>query len=1311
MRTPLYGICIVSGFLLLCAMPQRLLAQADFTASVSSGCSPLVVNFNAVAPGAVAYTWDFGNGNFSALPDPGATYLSGGQFTVSLTVTYAGGSTATVSKPAFIQVFSPPQPDFSASIFNICSGESVSFADLSQPGSAPITSWQWAFGDGTTSTIQNPVHTFQFAGTFAVTLITTDANTCSATRVRSAYIVVNPTPNANFSANSALGCSAPFPVNFSSVNNPPGVTHSWDFGVPGATSTAVNPAFTYNNNGAYTVRHIVTDAIGCSDTVVKVNYINVGQGSAAIQASQNAICPGQTVTFNCGAGPSAIVNWNFGVGGATGTGCNASFTYNNPGTYIVTATIAQVNGCVQNASTTIFVSTPPVVSFATVDTLLCDPVFDVSFVNNTTGAVSYQWSFGDGTGSAAANPTHIYPVLPVASLTGQPYFYDVTLVATNASGCSSILTRNDYVVTGQTVAEFVATSSKGCAPRDVEFLDISRSSSTIIDWEWDFGNGTTATGVPDPIATYTTTGSWDVQLIIHTLHGCSDTLLVPDFVQAGDTPVANFLIDTLTCASDPVSLINLSQAADSFFWDFDDGSTSTVFEPNHSFEDTGFLDIMLIAFDRGCPDTMIQTAAIFVQAPLADFSATPSLICDLPANVSFTDLSLGADHYLWDFGDNSPPDTTANPMHTYTQEGVFIATMYLSNDATGCVDSIKQAIRIELVEADFVVDTTFGCRPLTVQFTDSSYNPVQWLWSFGDGGPLSQVPSPVHTYIDTGQFSVWLRVVNSLGCMDDTLVSPLVSVYQPKPDFNVPDQTGCAPFSVDFNNLTASLAPVVTWQWNLGVPGLTSALFEPSNTYGPGVYTISLTATDSIGCVNSITKPNYVQVTEPIPAFSADYPINCPNNPLQFTNASTGFGLSYLWNFGDGTTSTAVSPTKTYANPGVYDVSLTLTDVLGCDSTLTLPAYIRIEVPQIALLADTTNSDCPPLLVNFTSLALSSHNFSTWQWEFGDGGTAILPNPSHIYGAPGTYGVSLVGTDSSGCTASVSAPGLISVGGPSGSFTFGPQAACPGVPIQFSATGVNVAIYQWDLGGGFLPFGQQVTHVYQTPGLYNPLLIIEDTAGCQIVVSDTNTLQIYAPPAANFSNNPAALCDSGLVSFADLSPPNPAAVSWQWDFGDVSGTSVQQNPTHFYDNPGVYDVQLIVTSAQGCADTLLRPAAVEVFASPAALIGAADTSGCAPFPVQFLDLSPATNAAIATWQWDFSGGSSSLQNPLQVFPTANTYPVTLTLTDIHGCTGRDSITVEVFPVPQATSRTSRSSTPTVPTSAAPTAANRSPTTR
>ena len=382
-------------FLTFLNSPKLVFSQANFTASITSGCAPQIVNFTSSAPGAVSYSWNLGNGNVSTLVNPGVTYTTAGLYTVTLTVSYANGTTETVSKNNYIEIFGNPNSEFTANVFNICQGETVQFTDLSAPGSYPITGWLWDFGDGDTSILSNPSHTFTVPGSFPITLVTSDVNGCTDIELKTGYILVNPTPNADFIVDNALGCNAPFSPNFTSFPNPSGVTHSWNFG-NGTTSGMVNPSTTYNNPGSYTVTHIVSDTLGCSDTVTKVNLISVGTGALNIQASDYLVCPYQTINFFCNGPFGALVSWNFGVAGGTSNICNPSFSYTTPGTYIVTATVTDASGCSFSGSTIITVSTPPAIDFTASDTLLCDPPWEVTFTNNTTGAVSYLWQFGNG---------------------------------------------------------------------------------------------------------------------------------------------------------------------------------------------------------------------------------------------------------------------------------------------------------------------------------------------------------------------------------------------------------------------------------------------------------------------------------------------------------------------------------------------------------------------------------------------------------------------------------------------------------------------------------------------------------------------------------------------------------------------------------------------------------------------------------------------------------------------------------------------------------------------------------------------------
>ncbi|MEL6671711.1 MAG: PKD domain-containing protein [Bacteroidota bacterium] len=1274
------GICILS-FL------SSVIAQVNFSADTLSGCSPLVVNFNAQAPGAVDYSWDLGNGALSNLPNPGATYVNGGFYDITLTVSYSDGSTQTLTKPQFLEVFALPQPNFSLNPTNICLGESVSFSDLSQPGSGPITQWLWDFGDGNTDVLQSPTNTYNLSGNFSVTLVVTDANSCQETFQMPNAVKVNASPTADFQANNALSCTAPFMVNFFSTGqNLSGAAHSWDFGT-GSPQTNPNPLFTYFANGSYTVTHIVSDTLGCSDTVTKVNYINIGTNQVSVQVSDSVVCAGETVQFFCGAGPGSAVTWNFGPGQGNGAGCNTSHTYNFPGLYLATADITDPTGCVFTASKLIQVNALPGVDFTVSDTLLCEPPMTTSFSNLTLGGGNtYLWLFGDGSSSTLTNPTHTYPTLPIFSPTGQPYLYDVTLVVTDINGCTASLTKQDYITTGQTRAGFEAFPEAGCAPLDVDFVDVSVSPSQKTSWFWTFGDGTTSTQ-QNPSHTYQDTGYYDVSLIITTLHGCIDTVFAANYVKAGDTPVADFMVDTTwSCASASLTFTNLSIGADSAFWSFGDGGVSPLWNPIYSYQDTGWMDVMLIAYDRGCPDTVIKPQYLFIEGPIAKFTPGESYICDFSSPISFTDSSIIPLTWYWDFGDGDTSNLQ-NPVHTYTQEGTFPIQLLVTNDSTGCVDSTAGLVRVLRVEADLGLDVNSGCEPLTVTFTDSSLNGLSFQWDYGNGqSNFTPISTAIRVYPDTGTYTVVYTVRNQIGCQDDTVLLNHINVYEPKVDFLVSDTIACVPEDFQFTNLTVSKAPIVNWLWEFGLPNDTSNLQDPLYTVGaPGSYTVSLTATDSAGCVGKMTYPDLIYATQPIPDFSVTHPINCLNNPISFTNNSTGLGLTYFWDFGDNTTSNATNPIHSYAANGVYDVSLTITDVQGCDTTLFMPSLITIAEPEVTLQADTTYANCPPLLVNFQGITVSPHPFSIWSWDFGDNTGSAGVSPSHVYIDAGTYSVGVIATTSAGCADTVLLTDLIQVDGPKGDFDFTPKQLCPGSSVTFSSTGTpNIAQWTWDFDNGVLGAGDTTAYTYHQTGVYYPKLILEDSAGCQVVVLSPDSVVVHPVPVADFGVSVNSLCDNGQVTFLDQSQSSAPVTQWAWDFG-AQGTATVQNPQVFFPQPGSYDASLIVTTSLGCKDTVNKTGVVIVHASPEVLIGAVDSMDCQPFTADFLDLSPNTNSPIQTWFWDFGTippqTANSANQASFTYQQANLYTATLVLTDINGCTGTDQVEVEALPLP------------------------------
>ncbi len=1266
-------------------LPFVAVAQIDFTANITEGCNPLIVSYTVSAPGATSYSWNLGNNTLSSLQSPSVTYTVGGQFTVSLTVSFADGTTQTLTKPNYIEVFSPPTSNFSALPLAICAGNSVTFSNLSQPGSGAIVGYVWDFGDGTTSSLQSPSYNYPLAGTYTPTLIVTDVNGCSDVEQKVGYLEVKNTPSAAFVANNTLSCNTPFPVTFTTVSPVLGTAHSWNFGNGNLAITA-NPSTVYNNVGNYTVTHIVSDPAGCADTVTIPNLIQVGSPTINFQVSKNNACVGELLTFSCGAAPGSIVTWNFG-NGTTSNLCQTALSYAAPGTYTVTINLTDPSGCTYTASQVVTIHPNPVAAFTVSDTLLCEEPHVVTFTATNSPGATYQWNFGDGTTGTGINPTHTYPTLPINSPTGQPYFWDVTLVVTNQFGCTASFGESPAVVTGQTVASFNAFNRKGCAPRQVSFFDGSLSPSTVTSWQWDFGDGSAGSTLENPVHTYQDTGYFDVTLIIETEHGCRDTLVFIDYIAAGDTPVADFIPDTTrACASTAIEFFNLSINSDSSSWIFGDGGSSSLFEPTHQFADTGYFSVMLIALDRGCPDTLIVDSLVYIDPPIALFLPNSAFGCELPFTVDFEDFSIGADTWQWDFGDGSPISPVQDPTHIYTAEGAYQTLLIVENLTTGCSDTLGGLVMVELVDADFSIDTTFGCSPVQVVLTDQSYKAVNWLWDLGDG-TTSAAPNPGHLYTAPGKYDVTLNVANSIGCTDDTSFVQLVSVYEPQVSFVAAPSQGCAPLTVTFTNNTTSLAPVTAWSWTFGPPGATSTLENPTYVFNtPGSWSVGLAATDSLGCANSFIDAGSVFLSQPIPNFSTQFPINCPNNAITFLNASTGSGLSYLWDFGDNTTSAAFNPTHSYTQPGTYTVSLTVTDFQGCDSTLVIPNYITIADPVISILADSTSADCPPLLVNFTGNVLSPHPFVTWNWDFGNGVSSVGQNPSHIYVNPGTYTVSVTATSDAGCVATATVVDLIQLTGPSATFTVAPTAVCPGVPVTFTASSPDVVLFTWDFNNGSLGSGQTTTYAYPTPGVYLPLLIIEDTAGCVVVVPNTTPVTIYPVPQVSFSPGPTVVCDSGLVNFTNTTTSTAPITGLSWNIGLGLSTSTLNATSFFFDQVGSYDASLIAVNSFGCADTLVKTGIVNVVPSPTAAFGLSDTTGCAPFSVTFNDLSTPGSSPITQRLWNFNLAAPSFSAQLQpsfLYLAPGVYNASLQVTDQNGCSASDTLSLEALAPPVA----------------------------
>ncbi|MBL4586041.1 MAG: PKD domain-containing protein, partial [Flavobacteriales bacterium] len=1224
--------------------PNLTLAQvsADFEADETSGCSPLIVNFQNLSTGSdLSYQWDLGNGNTSVSENPSASYINSGTYSITLTVTGTGG-TDTEVKTAFITVFTPPTPDISPSQTIGCYPFSVDFTDLSSLGDSPIATWSWDFGDGGTSTDQNPTHQYSTPGTFDITLLLTDENGCASNLSFNDLIESNNNvPTAEFTGDPLVSCLPPVDVNFSntSFGGTGNLTYEWDFG-NGNTSTDQFPTNSYLNADSYDISLTITDELGCSDTSSETDYIViVDDVTVNFIATSTTICLGEQVSFVDLSTPDPT-SWEWDLGdGTTSTNEFVTHLYTSPGTYEVSLTATYSASCQGTEAKTgyITVGEIPFVDFVADVVTACENPLDVNFTNSSigNGNLTYAWSFGDGNVSTEENPSNTYADF------GN---YTVSLTATNDDGCSSTVTNTNYINITETSADFLPDVFGFCQPLEVNFSDLSVSGNAITSYEWDFGDGGTSTE-SNPTYLYADTGIFDVSLIIVNDLGCTDTLTRTNYIFVYTPPDTDFLVgDTLVCPGQEIQFTDQSQNVTDWFWAFGDGETSTDQHPTYEYQDTGFFDITLITLNNGCSDTLTLTDAIYVTPPVARFAS--AFDCSDPNTFTFSNSSFGYDSWEWQLPDGST--STEDPLTLIlTEPGMYILRLAATNDEYGCTTGARDTLYVTDLEAGFSAQNTQDCAPLDVIFTDESTDAQSWEWFFGNGA-YSQEQNPSYTYSEVGSYTVTHVVTDINGCTDTISEPDLVTVTGSIVDFGVDTTFGCDTLAVQFADLTDPPGSVADWLWDFG-DGNTSTEQNPLHIYqNAGVYDVTLTTTDIGGCVNSTAQPSLVNyIPYPVPDFEVNNTLGCMGQPFSFTNNSTGNAVSYLWNFGDGGTSTEESPVYSYNSEGVFSVTLTAFNANGCDSSFTEISLIDIQHPDADFSAFPTFAFCPPLLVSFTDL--SSVDAISWFWDFGDGSSSSLQNPGHIYTESGIFSVLLVVTNSNGCTDTIFAPELVELSGPSGDFSFFPDTVgCPPYEITFTSNVTNVTTYTWDFGDGFLGSGETITHSYAQIGSYVPTLILEDDKGCTFTYQSDDTLSIE--PLAVDAGSSEIICQADSVQ---LNATGGDSYSWSPAAGlnDSNSASPQASPS--------VTTQYVVTVMLGlCQNT----DTLTVIVNPSPQVSFSSTEVCFGIATQFTDLSSIADPDnITSWNWDLDQTVSNDTNPSITYSQAGTYNVSLQL--------------------------------------------------
>lgn len=672
---------------------------ADFTPSNVCDQTPYVFTDASTSnEGTItSWSWDFENDGVDddVSQNTSYTYPIYGNYDVEhIVFTDLGCSDTTLVTVTVTQL---PTANFSSDF--VCDGYATSFTDLSIGNAAALSAWNWDFdNDGVTdNTQQNPTNVFAASGTYTVYLSVEDANGCINDTTLD--VTVNPNPVVDFDWAPVCFGDVMSMQDMSSIILGSNVTYDWDFGGL-STATGTSTSYTFPSFGFYDVQLVVTSDSACVDSLTQ--SVEVWANPTA-DFHTNSVCDGETAEFtNTSQGNGGVINlieYDFYTNGVVDfTGFDATNVYPSSGNYFVSQYVMTTDGCTDTATTEIIIFPVPVVDF-TMDPE-CEDVL-VSFTNSTTisdgSAMQCYWEFGDGNNSTSQNPSEVYAT---------PGIYQVELTATSNQGCASTGTEplDIYPIPSP---NFIANNV--CDEDMASFVDFSSvqnvgTNDNIIMWDWDLGvTPTVLTSGQFPTYLYPGPGTYSVQLVATTNHGCTDS--VTNDIVIYPNPVVDFSSPNpegchIWC-SDFVNESTISSGSiNQYYWNFNNGDVSTQENPSSCFSNETLsnvaYDISLTATsDNGCQTELTQQDFVTVYPiPIADFEASTYETTIYQTTIDFADLSTLADEYLWTF-DTLAISTASNPVYMFpdNDSGRYEVCQYVTSDY-GCKDTLCKEIVI-----------------------------------------------------------------------------------------------------------------------------------------------------------------------------------------------------------------------------------------------------------------------------------------------------------------------------------------------------------------------------------------------------------------------------------------------------------------------------------------------------------------------------------------------------------------------------------------------------------------------------------------
>ncbi len=1231
----------------------------DFMASDTAGCFPLPVQFtdmSATGSGTITnYSWDFGDGDTSSSANPLHIYESGGNFSVTLKAINNYGCTKTFSKTQYIKISGGVIADFTNSDPPQCIPPvTVNFTNAST--GPPSLSYNWSFGDGTTSDEVNPSHTYSTPGSYSVSLITTSSQGCEDTIAKINLITIG-TITSQFSVPDTI-CQNNS-VNFINTTVPSPASSSWDFG-DGTNSGDINPIKKYTTAGTFIVK-LVNHFSGCPDSVSRMVIVKEVPPIDFTSDNTRSCKTPFTVQFtNQTIGNNNYV-WHFGDG-QTSIDINPVHTYIDTGSYNVILVLSNENGCMDTITKPEYIQIrEPVITLNGLPQKGCIPftISPTSTIESSEPVANYLWNFGDGTTSDLPNPSHTYTVAGV---------YTVSLIISTANGCTDTVSMTEAVKVGEKPkAGFSVDPIDICAFQDIHFTD--NSTGNIDQWLWQFGDGGSSTS-QNPSHSYMDTGFFSVTLIVLS-NSCADTLKLNNVVHIRP-PIAEFATNRDCNNKFSIDFIDRSVGATGWSWDFGDGTNSDQSSPTHIYATAGVYTVTLTVTNGIC-NHLVQKSIQIIQEK-ANFVADNLGVC-AGTTINFNQVNINPlfiANWQWDFGDGFTSITQGTASHKYATAGTYNVALIIT-DILGCTDTSRLSVTVFGPAARFSSSGSSVCfdQNAAVLFSDSSkadgtHPIVKWIWNYGDGTIDSTTPAPFsHLYNIAGTYDVSLTVVDNNGCRDSILKRATIIIADPVADFYSPDTVSCIDKPISFIN--TSVGDNLQYFWSFG-DTLHSVDKNPIHNYpNTGNYVTSLVITDQYGCKDSIAKSQYINITVPEASFLvSDSFSTCPPMLVKFTNTSSDY-KDVKWDFGDGNNSILEGPSHYYTLPGVYYAKLIVIGPGGCVDSAN--KKIDVRGPKGSFRYEPL-SGCVPLNVKFIATTLDRISFT---WDFSDGSTVSTPdsNVSHAYTSPGEYVPKMILSDITGCTVPIVGADTIRIVDVTAKFGLTKPLLCDSGYVNFFDSTVSndlITNWQWSFGDGNSSSEQFPVYQYTSPGIYDVRLIVTTEMGCKDSLSLVDTVTVFKSPVINMIVDSAACVFSLLDVSGQVISNETNSLNWVWDLSNGNNFQNQDPPPQTYDIAGPQIITATVTDGHGCRDTVIRTININPLpntdAEPNTLI-------CLGSTIQL----NATGADTYLWNTATDLSCLNCSDPI-ASPSRDTI-YTVTGTNQYGCVKKDSVLIKV----------------------------------